>query len=66
MRHKNILVEDNYIRSVNTHGVTVTHADGVTVRNNTVTLNGDQGLTQTPLINVSGTSQNVEIIGNRV
>ncbi|PJN93854.1 hypothetical protein CNY89_17995, partial [Amaricoccus sp. HAR-UPW-R2A-40] len=32
----------------------------------TVTLNGDQGLTQTPLINVSGTSQNVEIIGNRV
>jgi hypothetical protein len=66
VRHKNILVEDNYIRSANTHAVTVTHADGVTVRGNTVTLNGDKGLTQIPLINVSGTSQNVEIIGNRV
>ena len=66
VRHKNILVEDNYIRNANTHGVTVTHADGVTVRGNTVTLNGDQGLVQIPLINVSGTTRNVEIIGNRV
>jgi hypothetical protein len=66
VRHKNILVEDNYIRNANTHGVTVTHADGVTVRNNTVTLNSEQGITQIPLVNVSGTSRNVEIIGNTV
>ncbi|PJN93039.1 hypothetical protein CNY89_24325, partial [Amaricoccus sp. HAR-UPW-R2A-40] len=59
-------VEDNYIRNANTHGVTVTHADGVTVRGNTVTLNGDQGLTQIPLVNVSALSRNVEIIGNTV
>ena len=66
VRHRNIVIEDNNIRSANTHGITVTHADGVEVRNNTVTLNGDRGLTQIPLINVSGTSREVEIIGNRV
>jgi hypothetical protein len=64
--HRNILIEDNYFRTANTHGITVTHGDGVTVRNNTVTLNPDGGLTQIPLVNVSGTSRNVEIIGNTV
>ncbi|PJN96394.1 hypothetical protein CNY89_02790 [Amaricoccus sp. HAR-UPW-R2A-40] len=38
----------------------------MTVRNNTVTLNPDQGVTQIPLVNVSGLSRNVEIIGNTV
>jgi hypothetical protein len=36
------------------------------VHNNTVTLNSDQGMTQIPLVNVSGTTRNVEIIGNTV
>ncbi|PJN93521.1 hypothetical protein CNY89_20215, partial [Amaricoccus sp. HAR-UPW-R2A-40] len=40
-RHKNILIEDNYIHTTNTHGITVSFADGVTVRNNTVVLNDE-------------------------
>lgn len=65
-RHKNILIEDNYIHTTNTHGITVTFADGVTVRNNTVILNDEGGFDQVPLINVSLTSKNVDIVGNTV
>lgn len=66
IRHKNILIEANYIHTINTHGVTVTFADGVTVRNNTVILNDEDGFDQVPLINVSLTSKNVDILGNTV
>jgi hypothetical protein len=66
IRHRNILIEDNYIHTTNTHGITVTHADGVTVRNNTVILNDEGGFDQVPLINVSLTSKNVDIVGNTV
>lgn len=62
--HKNILVEDNYIRSTNMHGITVIQADGVAVRNNVLVQNPDLGSTDRPMINVSLTSKNVEIIGN--
>lgn len=64
--HRNILIEDNYIHSTNTHGITVTQADGVVIRNNTVLLNDDMGFRQIPLINVSLLSRNVDIIGNTV
>ena len=66
VRHENILIEDNYIHTTNTHGITVTHADGVTVRNNTVVLNDERGFDQVPLINVSLRSRNVDITGNTV
>lgn len=66
VRHENILIEDNYIHTTNHHGITVTQADGVTVRNNKVIFNDEGGFDQPPLINVSGTSRNVEIIGNEV
>jgi hypothetical protein len=65
-RYKNILIEDNYIHSTNTHGITVAYADGVIIRNNTVLLNDDMGFRQIPLINVSLLSRNVDIIGNTV
>lgn len=64
--HRNILIEDNYIHSTNLHGITVTHADGVVVRNNTVIHNDDMGFNSIPLINVSLLSKNVDIIGNTV
>ncbi|PJN92770.1 hypothetical protein CNY89_26760, partial [Amaricoccus sp. HAR-UPW-R2A-40] len=64
--HRNILVEDNYIRNANTHGITVTHGDGRDRAQQHGDLNPDQGVTQIPLVNVSGLSRNVEIIGNTV
>ena len=65
-QHKNILIENNYIHSTNTHGITVAHADGVVIRNNTVLLNDNMGFKQIPLINVSLLSKNVDIVGNTV
>lgn len=65
-RHENILIENNYIHTTNVHGITVTHADDVIIRNNTVVHNDDRGFSQIPLINVSLLSRNIDIIGNTV
>lgn len=66
VRHKNILIEDNYINSTNVHGITVVQAEDVTIRDNTVLHNKGMGFPQIPLINVSLTSRDVEITGNTV
>ncbi|PJN94061.1 hypothetical protein CNY89_16735, partial [Amaricoccus sp. HAR-UPW-R2A-40] len=64
--HRDILIEDNYIRSANTQGVTVAHSDGVIIRNNTVAYDSNQIVTQIPLINVSTTSLNVNVSDNTI
>lgn len=63
--HRNILIEDNYIRSVHVYGITVWHVDGLTIRENTLVHNPDLGLySMSPLINVSTYSKNVRIVDN--
>ena len=62
--HRNILIEDNLIRSNQVHGISVNHGDGVTIRDNVVLQVA--GGSNTPLINVSSSSRNVTIIGNEV
>lgn len=69
--HRNILIEDNYVRSAQLHGITVLHGNGVTVRDNTLVQNPDGGFranvnVNVPLINVSIYSHDVTITGNRV
>ena len=67
--HKNISVEDNYIRSAHIFGVAVMHADGVSIKNNTIVSNPDKGFVDfvnIPLINVSQYSKNVVVTGNQV
>jgi hypothetical protein len=51
------------------HGITVDHGKHVTIRDNVLINNGDQGRTSminVPVINVSNLSVDVDIIGNRV
>jgi len=67
--YRNILVEDNYIRSAHVHGVTVEHGSGVRILDNTLVANGDEGNRRDiniPLINVSKSSVSVTIQGNTV
>lgn len=67
--YRNIVIEDNYIRSAHVHGVTIDHGVNVSIRNNTIVANGDDGYGRTvniPIINVSKSSSNVTITGNRV
>lgn len=67
--YKNILIEDNYIRSAHVHGATVEHGSGVRILDNTLVANGDEGNRRDiniPLINVSKSSVNVTIQGNKV
>lgn len=67
--YRNILIEDNYIRSAQTHGITILHGNGVTIRDNTLVQNPDGGFTKAvnvPIINVSIYSHDVTITGNRV
>lgn len=67
--HRNILIEDNYVRSAQLHGITVLHANGVTIRDNTLVQNPDGGFRDSvnvPLVNVSIYSHDVTITGNRV
>mgnify|MGYP005854970017 CR=1 FL=1 len=67
--HKNILIEDNYIRAAHVFGVAVWHADGLTIRENTLVNNPDLGLTASrhvPILNVSMLSKNVKILDNVV
>ena len=54
--HRNILIEDNYLRTAQTHGITVNHGDGIIIRNNEIVRNPDLGYTEVvnvPRINVS-------------
>lgn len=68
--YENILIEGNYIRSAQTHGITVFQGNGVYIRNNTVEQNSDLGFNtevrMAPRINVSKYSDNVYIVGNDV
>lgn len=66
--YRNILIEDNTIRSAHLHGITIDHGANVTIRGNTLIANGDEGrnaLVNIPLINVSTSSVDVTIQGNR-
>lgn len=60
--YTNIEITDNLIYNSHSHGITVNHADGVTVSDNTVLWNQDGG-TAIPRINLS-TSWNVTATNN--
>jgi len=63
--YKNILIEGNTVVGSHPHGITVGHADGVTVRDNTVRT--ECGMTNPgwqPRINVEASNTNVSITGN--
>jgi hypothetical protein len=67
--HRNVLIADNDIRGAHVYGVTVWHADGLTIEGNTLVNNPDRGLTDSryvPIINVSMLSRNVDILDNIV
>jgi hypothetical protein len=64
--YENILIEDNYIRAAQLHGITIFHGNGLEIRNNTLVANGDRGFDAIPRINVSKFSDNVDITGNTV
>lgn len=59
-KFQNIYIADNYLKSSQTHGITVNYADSVQIVNNTVIKDGP-GI---PTINVTPDSTNVKIIGN--
>jgi hypothetical protein len=66
MFYKNVRIEDNLIRLGDPNGITVEHAVGVTIRNNTLQKHKDaaSGKHFTPLISVSAESANVNIVDN--
>ncbi len=67
--YRDITIVDNKINTAHLMGVAVQHADGLTIRDNVVTHNKGDGLTNKvniPLISVSLESKNVTIIGNDV
>lgn len=67
--YRNVVIEDNHFRIAHAHGITVDHGIGVTIRNNTLLQNDDLGHTRMvniPLINVTNSSNNVTITGNKV
>ena len=67
--YRNVLIEGNDIRSGHTHGISINHGDGVTIRNNTVLQHPDVGSKAPitiPLINVSYLSTDIVIQGNTV
>lgn len=59
-KYENIYIANNYLKSSQTHGITVSYANGLQVVNNTVIKDGSG----TPTINVTPDSTNVKIIGN--
>jgi hypothetical protein len=66
---RDVLIENNYIRSAHLHGITMDHGSDVTIRGNTLVQNPDKGykaMINVPLINVSNSSVDVDIVGNRV
>ena len=67
--YENVLIENNDIDSAHVWGIAVLHADGLTIRGNSLVQNPDKGFTDpvnVPLINVSQDSLNVRIQGNEV
>lgn len=63
--HRNVLIEDNDIRTANHHGVAVIHADGLVIRDNDIETYSSSS-PQTPVISVSVLSRNVKILDNNV
>lgn len=59
-KYQNITIANNYLKSSQTHGITVNYGDGVTIANNTVIKDG----AGTPTINVTPDSTNVKILNN--
>jgi hypothetical protein len=68
MFYKNILIENNDFKVGHSHGITVEHGIGVTVRQNTVLKHKDAGgmNSHIPLITVSVASEDVKILNNKV
>jgi hypothetical protein len=68
MFYKNILIENNDFKVGHSHGITVEHGIGVTVRQNTVLQHKDAGSKNAhiPLITVSVASEDVKILNNKV
>ena len=70
MYYRNITIEDNVIVNGQSHGITVTNADGVIIQHNTVlhsdgtVLDGADSSVEIPKINVSEDSLHVVITGN--
>lgn len=67
--YRDISIIGNKINTAHLMGIAVQHADGLTIRDNVVTHNKGDGLTQKvniPLISVSLESKNVTIMGNDV
>ena len=65
--YQDIHIENNYVRTSQVHGISVEHVNGLVIRNNNVIHNKDRGETKmvaVPLINVSSSSTDVDIIGN--
>lgn len=59
-KYENITISNNYLKSSQTHGITVNYGNGVTIANNTVIKDGSG----TPTINVTPDSTNVKILNN--
>lgn len=66
--HRNFLIEDNYIYTAQALGIAMIHGDGVVIRDNTLVHNSNKGYDDwenIPLISVSRSSYNVDILNNR-
>ncbi len=59
-KYQNIDIYDNYLQSSHTHAITVTYANDLEIRNNTLVKYGNG----TPVINVTPDSTNVKILNN--
>lgn len=59
-KYQNIDITNNYIRSSQTHGITLNYGDDVLIQNNTLVKNG----AGYPVINVTPDSTNVKILYN--
>jgi nitrous oxidase accessory protein NosD len=68
--HQDFLIQDNTIRGVHTHGISVEHVNGVVIRDNVLEpalgAPGAVPNNTVPLINVTHSSANVTIAGNAV
>lgn len=63
--YRNVLIEDNDIRTANHHGVAVVNADGLVIRDNDIVPYSSSS-PQAPVISVSVLSRNVKILDNKV
>lgn len=48
LKYENIIIEDNVIYNAHIHGITIEHADGVNVENNTLLWNAEAYMRSTP------------------